>query len=423
MVTKEDAQRRQFFKKLLIALRPPSFEGAYRHGTFAACEAVKPSQGFNLKSLHVEGVGELPLPLSVEDTSKLRSVCEQAPFGKGSATKVDTSVRRCWQVDASKLTFPGSPTSLSEFIQPLANEAVRALGLDGAGVQVEAHLYKLLLYEEGGHFAFHRDTEKEKGMFASLILQLPTEEGYTGGKLVVKHNSKKKKFDCHMASTLGFCYTVFFADCLHELREIESGTRLCLAFNLVKRDSPLDSMVKGFTPEKLQRVEAALEPWWEEARTGKANVLGGKLAIPLLHQDTEANLSFAGLKGEDRTVAEVSKECGDKSQMLQQQLDLHLCLVTKHKSQDAYPDGSPMEDGEVKVDFEFHNWIGSNGRKLAFRGVSVDMKKDLVVGEEEDAFDSEPDEDDCEYTGNEGATLKYWYHTALLVAWPKAPSV
>lgn len=50
---------------------------------------------------------------------------------------------------------------------------------------------------------------------------------------MVKYHNHVKQFDCHLVSAVGYCYTVFFADFMHELRKIASGTKLCLAFNLV----------------------------------------------------------------------------------------------------------------------------------------------------------------------------------------------
>ena len=44
------------------------------------------------------------------------------------------------------------------------------LGLEDATLHVS--LYKMLLYEEVGHFTPHTDTEKEKGMVATLIFTL-----------------------------------------------------------------------------------------------------------------------------------------------------------------------------------------------------------------------------------------------------------
>ncbi|CAM6099342.1 unnamed protein product [Calypogeia fissa] len=170
-------------------------------------------------------------------------------------------------------------------------------------------------------------------MFATLILQLPTEEGYEGGELVVKHSNEEKKFDCHLISAVGFCYTAFFADCLHELRKIVSGTRLCLAFNLVKGDSSLDPVHREFIRSMAQEAEAALEPWLEDATEGKMSIFGGKLGIALQHNYTEENLSFTGLKGNYNLLAEVLKGCRDKNN--DELLDLHLCLVTKYQYGDA----------------------------------------------------------------------------------------
>lgn len=75
-----------------------------------------------------------------------------------------------YQVEASKVSFPRSPTFLSNTIQTLAMEAVGALGLNGVGMQLEAHLHELLLYESGDFFTFLKDTEKDKGIFATLVL-------------------------------------------------------------------------------------------------------------------------------------------------------------------------------------------------------------------------------------------------------------
>lgn len=50
-------------------------------------------------------------------------------------------------------------------------------------VTVEANLYKLLPYETGGHFEAHQDTEKEEGMFGTLVVQVPST--FTGGYVTV----------------------------------------------------------------------------------------------------------------------------------------------------------------------------------------------------------------------------------------------
>ena len=99
-------------------------------------------------------------------------------------------------------------------------------------------------------------------MFGTLILQLPTEEGYTGGESVVRQYDVVKKFDCQLASSLGFCYIIFLAACQHALRNIKSGARLCLVFNLVDPSGVL--LHQNFISEKVEKAEAAMDPWLKE---------------------------------------------------------------------------------------------------------------------------------------------------------------
>ena len=96
---------------------------------------------------------------------------------------------------------------------------------------VKAELYKLLLYEEGGHFKPHRDSEKEDGMFATLIVQLPSI--FAGNDLIVNHNCKSKivKFDRN-ESRYEMVYAAHYADCQHEVTPLTSGYRLALVYNL-----------------------------------------------------------------------------------------------------------------------------------------------------------------------------------------------
>lgn len=88
---------------------------------------------------------------------------------------------------------------------------------------IQAHLYKLLLYEPGSFFQPHRDSEKEQGMFGTLVIILPSL--YTGGELVVHHNNEMLEvFDQSKKSDFRTqYYAAFYADYKHELKKVESG--------------------------------------------------------------------------------------------------------------------------------------------------------------------------------------------------------
>ena len=68
--------------------------------------------------------------------------------------------------------------------------AAEGLGVKGP---VTAELYKLLVYDKGSFFVSHRDTEKAPGMFATLVVALPSQS--KGGELVVRHNDREARLD------------------------------------------------------------------------------------------------------------------------------------------------------------------------------------------------------------------------------------
>jgi hypothetical protein len=49
----------------------------------------------------------------------------------------------------------------------MTEAAAKGLGVEVCSVK--SQLYKLLVYGPGGHFKPHRDTEKEAGMFGTLV--------------------------------------------------------------------------------------------------------------------------------------------------------------------------------------------------------------------------------------------------------------
>ncbi|MCG8319829.1 MAG: hypothetical protein MI921_10035 [Cytophagales bacterium] len=149
---------------------------------------------FVLPGLHVECFGEVSFPIAESDVKRLIPYAQKAPFGKGTATIMDTSIRSAWEIDAEKLSFHN--TQWSKCIDEIIEKSKRGFGIEHG--KVEASLYKLLIYEEGDFFLSHRDSEKEKGMFATLIVGLPSR--HSGGKLIVKHSGVEHEYDFSLDS-------------------------------------------------------------------------------------------------------------------------------------------------------------------------------------------------------------------------------
>ncbi|RWK27966.1 2OG-Fe(II) oxygenase [Mesorhizobium sp.] len=367
-----------------------------------------------MPTIDVEGVGRIAFPLPEAQAERLVAIAEAAPHGRGEETVLDRDVRRTWQIDPRRVQIGGRSweTTLAE----LVTDAARGLGVEEP---VEAEFYKLLVYDAGSFFLNHRDTEKTPGMFATLVIVLPS--AHRGGELVVRHLSREVMFDLHPEDPSEIGFAAFYADCLHEVRPVITGHRLILVYIL----------------RFLGKRRSLRAPDYRAVEAHAADLLRGwagaedepdKLIVPLEHAYTPAELSFDVLKGADAGVASVLIEAAAAAEC-----DLHLVLVSIEESGSAVHTGNYRRrrwdrDDEGDEEFEVAEVFDSSLTLSAWRrpdGGEVGFH-DFPFDEEElcppDAFeDLKPDEQHFhEATGNEGASFDRTYRRAGLVLWPRA---
>jgi hypothetical protein len=364
--------------------------------------------------LEVDGVGPVALPLLPIQAEQLVAVAERAPFGRGEETLVDTAVRRTWQIGADRVRIRGQRwgRTLDTIVARVAD------GL-GVGEPVAAELYKLLVYDRGSFFVGHRDTEKAPGMFATLVIVLPSNSA--GGVLLVRHKGREVRLDLSCPEPSEAAFAAFYADCVHEVLPVTEGCRLTLVYNLIRHG-------RGPLPEPpdydgQQRRIAALLQAWGEGRRSPGDDAPEKLIYPLEHAYTPAELGFATLKGADTAVAAVLIAAAHRSDS-----DLHLALLTVEESGIAEYTGygrrrsrwsePELEAGEIDDrSVSLSEWRRLDG--------SPSLLVELPVEDEElsppDALgDMDPDEEHFhEATGNEGASFERTYRRAAFVLWPR----
>ncbi|MFM8333317.1 MAG: 2OG-Fe(II) oxygenase [Candidatus Methylumidiphilus sp.] len=370
-------------------------------------------------SLQVEGVGPVALPLLPLQAEQLVAVAERAPYGKGEETLIDTEVRRTWQIGAEKIRIGGKywEQNLEEIVAWVQEK----LGVAGG---VYAELYKLLVYDTGSFFVSHRDTEKAAGMFATLVIVLPS--AYEGGELLVRHLGQEAQLDLHGDGPSEFGFAAFYADCSHEVLPITSGCRLTLIYNLLRRG--VDTLP---TPPDYGDEQAHLADWlrqWAEAPITEDEETPLKLVYPLEHAYSQAELSFATLKGADAGRAAVLAAAAEQADC-----ETYLALVSIEESGYAeytgyssrrrryYDDDdeeNEFEVGEVtERDLILSDWRRPDGGEPSWGSLPFE-ENELCPP---DAFDKlEPDEMDFqEATGNAGASFDRAYRRAGLVLWPR----
>jgi len=390
-----------------------------RPGSFATSgEIVAPLPG-----LTITGIGRVAFPLLPAQANEIARVARQAPYGRGEQTLLDRQVRDAKQVEPGAFRLTGK--TWPETLDRIVTEA--ALGLGCVDIPVEAQLYKLLLYEEGGFFAPHRDTEKTGGMFGTLVIALPSE--HRGGELIVRHESGEVPIQLQAEEESELRYAAFYADCEHEVRPIESGHRLCLVYNLVRTGKK--SKTPPQAPDYREQIDAAAEMLtaWKTLEDRST-----KIAYLLEHEYTPEGLSFAGLKLQDAARSHVLVQAADRSG-----LAAHLGLVHLSESglaevyrgsgygyrSSRYWDDDEDEDEEPD-DYELveaHDrtctigeWVGRDDARMNYGPIPLADDELLPAG----ALDDEkPDTIRVsEATGNEGGSYERFYHRAALILWP-----
>jgi len=410
--------------------------------TFATGGEVDGTLG--IPAIHVEGVGRIAYPLCKEQTVTLSGVSSQAFIEKETETVADAGVHRVWQIDSNLVRI--NEKWIAESLPKVVTACSKKLGVDPAKMDVRANLCKMLLYEEGGHFKKHRDTEMEPGMFGSLLIQLPAE--HEGGRLVVYHEKKHKPYSQDKDSGDKAYYAAFYTDCEHAMEPVTKGRRLVLAFNLVRGPSAPAIPLGPVTAAHKESCEAALVT--AAKRWCAAKDAAQKLVLPLAHIYPHTTTSFADLKGTDISSLKLLQDTVDP-ETKQRLFSVYLVLVTKVESgmsnaeprerhwhgrygrynrygwdeddDDSFESATGfLSDGDVDISYKTASWVGADGKE-ELGSLQVDLANEVITAlnaddadeSAEGIFGSEPGAKEDE--GYDG-TLEYSYHSAVLVFWP-----
>ena len=406
-------------------------------------------------SISVDGVGRIALPLLPVQAEALVGVAERAPYGRGPETLTDTSVRRTWQIAPEHVHIEGRHWART--LQDIVARAAEGLGIKDP---VTAEFYKLLVYDKGSFFVGHRDTEKSPGMFATLVIVLPSESA--GGELLVRHKDREVRLPLRCDDPSDAAFAAFYADCVHEVLPVTTGCRLTLVYNLLRHGRGRLPRPPDYVPQQ-QRLIDRLQEWRAELATSAAPVRrraahdadesddddeydetfedsdehlddeeylddddeytgdddseaaaepsawdaadgpAQKLVYPLEHAYTQAELGFSALKGADAGVAQVLAAVAPQAGCT-----LHLALLTVTETGNAdYNEDfyyrrrrstADANDEFVAGDVE-DRWIALSNWRTA--DGSASSLTDLPVFDEEiappDAFEGlDPDEEHFE---------------------------
>ena len=365
--------------------------------------------------VEAKGARSLSFPITDEQARSLAAAAEPAPYGRGEQTLVDSSVRACRQIDAARVRITGGAwrDTLAQVV------AQAAAGLGCPPEHTSAQLYKLLVYEPGGFFAPHRDTEKVDGMVATLVVSLPV--AGAGGELVIRHGEREAVVDLCTTEPSELAFAAFYADCVHEIRPVTAGYRIVLVYHLVVRGAA--ALVLRAAPDyaaQEDQLAAQLRSW--EA----ASAAGDKLVWLLEHRYSEAGLSFDGLKNADAALGRVFARA---AQRVDHALYAAILSIYEWGTVDESGDFPDWDDPE-DYDWDDEDWdeeqivstrellglVAPDGSRPDYGALPLLPGELLPAGALDDV---KPDHEDARVTGNEGVELSRSYRRAALVLWPR----
>ncbi|KAF2670498.1 hypothetical protein BT63DRAFT_454687 [Microthyrium microscopicum] len=363
-------------------------DGVETAGSFAA-EYHTPT--FVNPGLNIEGRGLIPLPLLPREAQAIINVSQQAPFGKGNETLVDTSVRNTWELNSNQ--FQCENPTWTAYITALVNKAGQELGVKGS---IDAQLYKLLLYETGAFFKPHKDTEKVLGMFGTLVVCLPSK--HTGGEVHVSHAGSTKIFKTAPRSTFDFSTLAWYSDVTHEIKPVESGYRLVLTYNLIQSASGISKSSAGLMLKQDILTQRVLAGWHDHFSSNQQIYI-------LDHQYSQESLKLQSLKGRDKAVVQQLKTVSSVK-------GFYIFLATlDHWHIEDYGDDDDLGDDTTL----------KNIRTLT--GVPVTDKVSVEIEDilQDEPFQRTPDsEEEGEFTGNESMPPSLRYHNSVVMIVPQS---
>ncbi|KAF4471785.1 hypothetical protein FALBO_1295 [Fusarium albosuccineum] len=340
--------------------------------------------------LRIEGHSVVPLPLTEPYAEAIKSLSKPASLPSHEAV-VDTSVRNVWELDRTKfeITNPAWPT----FLETVASEAAKGLGTGAVAVKLQ----NLLLCELGAFSTQRKDQDATKNpdaaknVIGTLVVCLPAE--HQGADIHLSFGDQTCSFSTAPSSALDLSAIAWFSDVKCEVKELVSGYRLALSYELAEITPGQNSarMVCGWAG----RVAELLRVWPSKYSNLK------KLLYPL-DRSSGAFTSLHDMAGRNRAVCETLNDiCGEAG------FYLLLAAVTHEEVNDC---------GEVTVSSSLEDVFTPDGLSLTVNE-SFNAEKEMLGF---DLKNRDPDSDDDENLPpweacEEGESIRRYHDVAALI--------
>ncbi|OWZ10454.1 hypothetical protein PHMEG_00016698 [Phytophthora megakarya] len=173
--------------------------------------------------IHVDGVGDVSLPLIPEQAKQLIEKCESSSSG------LDDTWFKTWQLAPNQVHINNSMWNSG--MDELVTSVGENLGYED--ISLECVLDKIIVCGDGSYIVKHQDPDIAR-VIATLVVQPPS--AHDGGDLVV-YRDRKPRYRHDFGKANGTApyftqYAVYYADAEYELENVTKGTCLALVYSI-----------------------------------------------------------------------------------------------------------------------------------------------------------------------------------------------
>lgn len=236
-------------------------------------------------------------------------------------------------------------------------------------------------------------------MIGSLVVCLPSR--HEGGAVHLSHAGQTRVFATAPSSAFDLTAMAWYSDVTHEVKEVTSGHRLALTYNIVQTSArgPGEKSA-GFLVQRQAQLRGLLARWPRDFPDV------ARLVLFTDHKYTPESLSASNLmKGRDRAVFESLRSLCAETGMY-----IFLANVQKKRyDEDDYED-YPFDDEDEEVGVSLDCLCTPEGKTVS---ENVKIAEEDILGL--DPYQGrEPDEkEEGEFTGNEGQPDKFRYYNSV----------
>ncbi|KAN0018403.1 hypothetical protein ACTFIU_011019 [Dictyostelium citrinum] len=177
----------------------------------------------------------------------IQNLSKPSSFGNGVNTVYDEAVRKGYHIEGNRVKVPffQGKAEINEnykvMFQTVFKHPLKENQFFYKKINYDLELYKIHIYNEGGHFQPHIDTIHSKNHIGTYIVPLGVNT-YEGGEFIISENDKFDETTINYKieaienkekDSIDFKWIAFYNDCIHKVNEITKGVRIVLQFNIL----------------------------------------------------------------------------------------------------------------------------------------------------------------------------------------------